>query len=162
MPSKPSIALAEAERPRDRRTESGLCKQGHVARAQARDSGVGPYVRRHGPLRRRRRAELTLPYDRSPKIEPEIVFKLGAADRVGRPDAAAVLQTRGLAGDRLRDIDCPYPDWQFKPADFVAAFGLHLALVVGQPLPLEPELLATLVIPGWRISSSAYQETGSS
>ena len=60
-------------------------------------------------------------------------------------DAAAVLQNVDWLAIGFEIIDCPYPDWQFKPADFVAAYGLHLALVVGQPLPLESELLSTLV-----------------
>ena len=30
-------------------------------------------------------------------------------------------------------IDCVYPDWKFQPADFVAAYGLHAALIVGEP-----------------------------
>ena len=34
-------------------------------------------------------------------------------------------------------IDCPFPDWKFQPVDFVAAFGLHAALIVGTPLRIE-------------------------
>src|SRR5205085_1791672 len=33
----------------------------------------------------------------------------------------------------------------FKPVDFVAAFGLHMALVVGQPLSIDQELIPTLI-----------------
>jgi 2-keto-4-pentenoate hydratase len=91
------------------------------------------------------RAELQLPYDRSSKIEPEIVFKLKEPILSAGLDAAAVLQNVEWVAVGFEIIDCPYPDWQFKPADFVAAYGLHLALVVGQPLPLESELLSTLV-----------------
>ena len=90
-------------------------------------------------------AELQLPYDRSSKIEPEIVFKLKQPIASAGLDAAAVLQNIDWLAIGFEIIDCPYPDWQFKPADFVAAYGLHLALVVGQPLPLESELLSTLV-----------------
>jgi hypothetical protein len=42
-------------------------------------------------------------------------------------------------------IDCPYRDWQFQPADFVAAFGLHLRLVVGQPLQVDSAMVSALV-----------------
>ena len=90
-------------------------------------------------------AELQLPYDRSSKIEPEIVFKLKQPIASAGLDAAAVLQNVDWLAIGFEIIDCPYPDWQFKPADFVAAYGLHLALVVGQPLPLESELVSTLV-----------------
>ena len=89
-------------------------------------------------------AALTLPYDRSSKIEPEIVFKLSQplADR--SLDAAAVLHHVEWMAIGFEIIDCPYPEWQFKPADFVAAFGLHLRLVVGPTLPITPELIPAI------------------
>jgi 2-keto-4-pentenoate hydratase len=62
---------------------------------------------------------------RAPKIEPEIVFKLGAN---GEAEWMAV---------GFEIIDCPFPDWQFKPVDFVAAYGLHAGLVIGEPIPME-------------------------
>jgi 2-keto-4-pentenoate hydratase len=34
-------------------------------------------------------------------------------------------------------IDCVYPDWTFTPADFVAGYGLHAALVVGTPVAVD-------------------------
>jgi 2-oxo-3-hexenedioate decarboxylase len=37
------------------------------------------------------------------------------------------------------------PDWKFQPADFVAARGLHAALVVGEPVYVEPEDVDKLV-----------------
>ena len=89
-------------------------------------------------------AELRLPYYRSSKIEPEIVFKLKQPIASAGLDAAAVLENVEWLAVGFEIIDCPYPDWQFKPADFVAAYGLHLALVVGQPLPLDSELASTL------------------
>jgi len=30
-----------------------------------------------------------------------------------------------------------FPDWKFQPADFVAARGLHSALIVGEPVYME-------------------------
>jgi 2-keto-4-pentenoate hydratase len=88
--------------------------------------------------------ELALPYYRSPRIEPEIVFRLKQPPASGM-DAAAVLECVKWLAIGFEIIDCPYPDWQFKPADFVAAFGLHLALVIGQPLHLEPAMIQELV-----------------
>jgi 2-keto-4-pentenoate hydratase len=90
-------------------------------------------------------AELTLPYDRSTKIEPEIVFRLKEAVPAGGLDAAGILQYVDWLAIGFELIDCPYPDWRFKPADFVAGFGLHLALVVGQPLAVEPGGISGLV-----------------
>ena len=80
----------------------------------------------------------------SPKIEPEIVFKLK------RPivDAASVLEAVEWMAIGFEIIDCPYPGWQFKPVDFVAGFGLHKGLIVGQPVHIEsasiPDLPAQL------------------
>jgi 2-oxo-3-hexenedioate decarboxylase len=90
-------------------------------------------------------AELQLPYDRSSKIEPEIVFKLKRPITQAGMDAVAVLENVEWIAVGFEIIDCPYPEWQFKAADFVAAYGLHLALVVGQPLPVQPEVISTLV-----------------
>jgi 2-keto-4-pentenoate hydratase len=89
--------------------------------------------------------DLALPYYRSSKIEPEIVFKLKQPITTGDLDAAAALQSVEWLAIGFEVIDCPFPDWQFKPADFVAAFGLHLALAVGRPLFVEPSLIPALV-----------------
>ena len=42
-------------------------------------------------------------------------------------------------------IDCVFPDWKFQPADFVASFGFHAALVVGRPRPVDPAMIPALV-----------------
>lgn len=71
-----------------------------------------------------------------PRIEAELVFKLA---RTPAPDAS------------LEELaDClewmahgfginvsPFADWQFNQADAVAAFGLHRALIVGEPRMLS-------------------------
>ncbi|WP_394830505.1 fumarylacetoacetate hydrolase family protein [Pendulispora rubella] len=88
---------------------------------------------------------LTLPYYRSPKIEPEIVIKLREPVPAGLEAAADVLPRVEWVALGFEIIDCPFPDWTFKPADFVAAFGLHLALVVGPPLRVEAGAIPALV-----------------
>ena len=87
----------------------------------------------------------------SPKIEPEVVFKI-ARDSANEPGVAA---TTAAPADLLAHvewlaigfeiIDCPYPDWKFQPADFVAAYGLHAALVIGKPLEVEAGTIPELV-----------------
>jgi 2-keto-4-pentenoate hydratase len=62
--------------------------------------------------------ELALSHYRSPKIEPEIVFKLKQQIAPG-----SILESVGWLSIGFEVIDCPFPDWQFKPADFVAAGG---------------------------------------
>lgn len=72
----------------------------------------------------------------SPKIEPEIVFKLKAPLGAGLTDPAAVLEAVEWLALGFEIIDCPYADWKYQPADFVAAYGLHAALIVGEPRPV--------------------------
>jgi 2-oxo-3-hexenedioate decarboxylase len=76
----------------------------------------------------------------SPKIEPEIVFKMASAPVA---DTNILEHVEWLAlGFEI--IDCVYADWKFQPADFVAAFGLHAALVVGEPLRVESSMIPAL------------------
>jgi 2-oxo-3-hexenedioate decarboxylase len=79
----------------------------------------------------------------SPKIEPEIVFKL--AKTPASSDPAAVLEATEWYALGFEIIDSVFPDWKFQPADFVASRGLHAALVVGEPVYVEPEDIAQLV-----------------
>lgn len=71
-----------------------------------------------------------------PRIQPEIVFKLATA-----PDPHASIH--GLTdciewmAHGLEIVTCPYPDWQFEVADAIAAFGLHGALLIGEPKSLS-------------------------
>jgi 2-oxo-3-hexenedioate decarboxylase len=88
----------------------------------------------------------------SPKIEPEIVFKLNAAIAPDA-DAAAVLNATEWIALGFEIIDCVFTDWKFQPADFVAAYGLHAALVFGDPLIVSPENASQLAeeLPKFRV-----------
>ena len=90
-------------------------------------------------------ATLTLVHPRSLKIEPEIVFGLKQPIVSQGLDAAAALECTDWLALGFEIIDCPFPGWQFQPSDFVASFGLHAALVVGEKTHLQPELIAKLV-----------------
>ena len=79
----------------------------------------------------------------APKIEPEVVFKLARTPASGDP--VAVLEATEWYALGFEIIDCVFTDWKFQPADFVAARGLHTALVVGEPVYVEPEDIAQLV-----------------
>jgi 2-keto-4-pentenoate hydratase len=78
-----------------------------------------------------------------PKIEPEIVFMLSKTPASSEP--AAVLEAIEWYALGFEIIDCVFPDWKFQPADFVASRGLHAALVVGEPVYVEPEDIEKLV-----------------
>jgi 2-oxo-3-hexenedioate decarboxylase len=79
----------------------------------------------------------------APKIEPEIVFKL--REPVAGADAAAILAGVEWIALGFEIIDCVFADWQFQPVDFVAAYGLHAALVVGEPQPVTVDRIPALV-----------------
>ena len=80
----------------------------------------------------------------APKIEPEIVFKL-RRPLDGTTDPAAVLEAVEWIALGFEIIDSVYADWKFQPPDFVAAFGLHAALIVGEPKPLDPAAIPAIV-----------------
>lgn len=90
-------------------------------------------------------ASLSLARMIAPKIEPEIVFKIRTSPGPGVTDPAAALEAAEWLALGFEIIDCPYPDWKFQPADFVAAYGLHAALVVGEPRPITASDIPALV-----------------
>jgi len=90
-------------------------------------------------------ADYVLPPHRAPKIEPEIVFKLKKPITAAGLDSSAVLGSVEWLAMGFEIIDCPFPDWQLKPQDFVAAFGLHLGLIIGEPLKVDAAAIPELV-----------------
>ncbi len=78
----------------------------------------------------------------APKIEPEIVFKL-KNPLVAGSDVATTLAAIEWLALGFEIVDCPYPNWRFRPVDMVAAFGFHSALIIGEPQ--APGDLAKLV-----------------
>ncbi len=90
-------------------------------------------------------ASLTLTHRRSLKIEPEIVFGLKQPIIAEGLDATAALESAEWLAIGFEIIDCPFPGWQFQPTDFVACFGLHAALVVGERVQVQSGSIATLV-----------------
>jgi 2-keto-4-pentenoate hydratase len=90
-------------------------------------------------------AVLTVPNPRSLKIEPEIVFGLKAPISAPNLDAASALAAVEWLALGFEIIDCPYPEWKFQPADFVASFGFHAALVVGEKIKISGAMISKLV-----------------
>jgi len=80
----------------------------------------------------------------APKIEPEIVFKLARPIPAGA-DASAALDAVEWMALGFELIDCPFPDWQFQPVDFLAALGLHAGLIVGEPRTIASDSTDALV-----------------
>jgi|SRR5437016_3245583 len=89
-------------------------------------------------------AALSLAHPRSLKIEPEIVFGMKQPVTVEGLDATAALESVDWLALGLEIIDCPFAGWQFQPSDFVASFGFHAALVVGERMHVHSNLVAKL------------------
>jgi 2-keto-4-pentenoate hydratase len=103
---------------------------------------------------------LALPNRRSLKIEPEIVFGLKRAITAEGLDASAALESTEWLAMGFEIIDCPFPEWNFQPSDFVASFGLHAALVIGEQVQVKPDWIATLVdeLPRFKVRMSKNGE----
>jgi 2-oxo-3-hexenedioate decarboxylase len=82
-----------------------------------------------------------------PRIEPEVVFKLAAPVRPGANARAVLAATEWIAAG-FEIVQSHFPDWKFDAADCTAAFGLHGALIIGEPYALDAtnceEILALL------------------
>src|ERR1022692_561059 len=109
---------------------------------------------------------LSLRHPRSLKIEPEIIFGLKQPLTGQGLDATAALASTDWLAVGFEIIDCPFPEWKFQPSDFVASFGLHAALVIGERRQVRPDLIATLVdeLPRFKVrmsKSGEFVEEGS-
>jgi 2-oxo-3-hexenedioate decarboxylase len=65
-----------------------------------------------------------------PRIEPEIIFGLSRAPAADM-DEAALLSCVDWVAHGFEIVQSIFPQWQFAPADTVAANGLHGALLIG-------------------------------
>jgi len=90
-------------------------------------------------------ATLALPHPRSLKIEPEIVFGMKQVVLGESLDSAAALACTDWLAIGFEIIDCPFPAWKFQPSDFVASFGLHAGLVIGERVQIREEQIPKLV-----------------
>lgn len=73
-----------------------------------------------------------------PRIEPEIVFGLSRAPEVGM-DERALLACVGWVALGFEVVQSLFPGWRFRAPDTVAAFGLHGALFLGEPIAVTPD-----------------------
>ena len=71
-----------------------------------------------------------------PRLEPEVVFMLGHTPAAG----ASIEELAGCIewmAHGFEIVTCPFPGWKCEPADAVAAFGMHGALIIGETRPLS-------------------------
>ena len=77
-------------------------------------------------------ATLNLKGFMQPRLEAEVVFCLREApsDKASMHDLADCIEWMAHG---IEITSCPYPDWQFDTPDAIAAWGLHGALIIGEP-----------------------------
>jgi 2-keto-4-pentenoate hydratase len=90
-------------------------------------------------------ARLSVRHLAQPRIEPEIVFHFNRSPGGARSEDELV-ECIDWVAHGFEIVQSHYPGWVFKPADTVAAFGLHGALVIGPPRPVAdiPDLASRL------------------
>jgi 2-oxo-3-hexenedioate decarboxylase len=71
-----------------------------------------------------------------PRIEPEIVLHFKSAPRATE-DERELLSNIDWIAHGYEIVQCHFPNWKFRAADTIAAFGLHGALVVGPKRPVD-------------------------
>ena len=73
-----------------------------------------------------------------PKIEPEIVFGLGAtpSPEMSEGELLECIDWVALGFELVSSI---FERWQFKAADAVAGYGVHFALRVGEKVKIAPD-----------------------
>jgi 2-oxo-3-hexenedioate decarboxylase len=81
--------------------------------------------------------DMAIRHFRSARIEPEIVVKVSDPKKEGPSGFEWI-----ALGFEI--LDNPYPDWKFTPVDFVAAWGLHAALIVGPTMAVTHSNAETL------------------
>ncbi|MGA1209392.1 MAG: 2-keto-4-pentenoate hydratase [Gemmobacter sp.] len=76
-----------------------------------------------------------------PRIEPEIILRLGRAPEPGMGPEALMGCIEAVAHG-FEIVQSLYPGWRFRAADTVAAFALHGALVTGPFVPVPDDARA--------------------
>jgi 2-oxo-3-hexenedioate decarboxylase len=81
-------------------------------------------------------ASLSLEALLEPRLEPEVVFKLGGPLPPGNDPVELLRSIEWLAAG-FEFVQSIFPGWRFGAPDCTAAFGLHGALVVGTPVEVN-------------------------
>jgi len=95
-------------------------------------------------------ASLPLAGFSEPRIEPEIVFRLGRAPAPDMEEAALLSCVEWVAHG-FEIVQSIFPQWKFGAADTVAANGVHGALLIGPRHPIASRL------PKWQKALSSFE-----
>ena len=89
------------------------------------------------------RAQVSLAGTVSPRMEPEIAFKLRTPIPVGCTDAEQLLRSAEWYAHSVEIVHSHF-DWKFKLADATADWACHARLVIGEPRAIREEDIPAL------------------
>jgi 2-oxo-3-hexenedioate decarboxylase len=89
------------------------------------------------------KAEVSLAGTVSPRMEPEILFKLRAPIPVGCNDAEQLLRSAEWYAHSVEIVHSHF-DWKFTLADATADWACHARLVIGEPQPIREQDIPSL------------------
>lgn len=89
------------------------------------------------------RAEVSLAGTVSPRMEPEIAFKLRAPVPLGCTDAEQLLRSAEWYAHSVEIVHSHF-DWKFGLADATADWACHARLIVGEPRAIRDQDIAAL------------------
>jgi len=89
------------------------------------------------------KAEISLAGTVSPRMEPEIAFKLREPVPAGCKDAEQLLRCAEWYAHSVEIVHSHF-DWKFKLADATADWACHARLVIGEPQPIREADIAAL------------------
>ena len=89
------------------------------------------------------RAQVSLAGTVSPRMEPEIAFKLRAPIPVGCKDAEQLLRSAEWYAHSVEIVHSHF-DWKFKLADATADWACHARLIIGEPQAIRGEDIPAL------------------
>ena len=89
------------------------------------------------------KAEVSLAGTVSPRMEPEILFKLRAPIPVGCSDAEQLLRAAEWYAHSVEIVHSHF-DWKFKLADATADWACHARLVIGEPQQIRAQDIPSL------------------
>ncbi len=97
------------------------------------------------------RAEVSLAGTVSPRMEPEIAFKLRVPIPVGCNDAEQLLRSAEWYAHSVEIVHSHF-DWKFRLADATADWACHARLVIGEPQAIRDAEIPALArsLPGIR------------
>lgn len=103
------------------------------------------------------KAEVSLAGTVSPRMEPEILFKLRAPVPVGCADAAQLLRSAEWYAHSVEIVHSHF-DWKFKLADAAADWACHARLVIGEPQAIQEADIPALARALPRVKAALLRE----